>query len=90
MLFDRKSRLIRGALLLAVFSVAACEKRGGEGPAERAGKQVDKAVEQAGQAMDKAKESIAEATKDAVKKTEEAATAATESARELVKGPSSK
>ena len=42
--------LMIGAALLA-FTLVACEKKDGEGPAERAGKQVDKAVEQAGQKL---------------------------------------
>jgi hypothetical protein len=73
MFFDRCGCLIAGALVLAVLSAAACEKKGEEGPAERAGEQVDKA-----------KESIKEATKDA----EAAASAAGGSAKELVRGPS--
>lgn len=81
-----KKRFGRRVLLLALLSVAACEKKGEEGPAERAGKQVDKAMEQAGQAMDKAKENIQEAAKDAVSKTEAAANAATDTAKDMAKG----
>jgi hypothetical protein len=63
----KKSCLVVTAMLLG-FSLAACEKKGGEGPAERAGKEVDKAMEKAGQAMEKATESVKEAAKDAAEK----------------------
>jgi hypothetical protein len=62
-----KGCLLFTAVLLG-FSLAACEKKGGEGPAERAGKEVDKAMEKAGQAMEKATESVKEAAKDAAEK----------------------
>jgi hypothetical protein len=52
-----------GAVLLGL-TLDACEKK--EGPAEKMGKEVDKAAEQAGQAMDKAKDSVTETAKDAV------------------------
>jgi hypothetical protein len=50
--------------LLALLSVmlGACQRE--EGPAEKAGKEIDKAVKEAGQAMERAADSI----KDAVKK----------------------
>lgn len=64
--------LMIGAALLA-FTLVACEKKDGEGPAERAGKQVDKAVEQAGQTMDKAAESVKEGAKDLADKSRDAA-----------------
>jgi uncharacterized lipoprotein NlpE involved in copper resistance len=63
----RKSCLIVTAILLG-FSLAGCEKKAGEGPAERAGKEVDKAMEKAGQAMEKATEAVKEAAKDASEK----------------------
>lgn len=47
------------ALLLAVLG--ACQKQ--EGPAERAGKQVDKATEQVGQQIEKAGESLQDAAR---------------------------
>ena len=43
-----------------------CEKK--EGPVERAGKQIDKAVEKAGQQIEKAGEKIQDAAKDTDKK----------------------
>ena len=63
----RKSCLMVTAILLG-FSLAGCEKKAGEGPAERAGKEVDKAMEKAGQAMEKATEAVKEAAKDASEK----------------------
>ena len=56
--------LVMGALIAGLFS---CQKDEG-GPAERAGKQIDKAVEKAGQQIEKAGEKIEDAAKDAVKK----------------------
>jgi hypothetical protein len=43
-----------------------CQKK--EGAAERAGRQIDKAVEKAGQQIEKAGEKIEDAAKDANKK----------------------
>jgi hypothetical protein len=60
----RQSCLAVAAVLLGL-SLAACEKKAGEGPAERAGKEVDKAMEKAGQAMEKATEAVKEVAKDA-------------------------
>lgn len=45
----------------ALLALAGCQKE--EGPAERAGQQIDKAVGQAGQQMEKAGESIQDAAK---------------------------
>ncbi|HUY02699.1 MAG TPA: hypothetical protein VMV33_05400 [Rhodocyclaceae bacterium] len=50
--------IVVGALLSAAFG---CQKQ--EGPAEHAGKEVDKAVENAGQQIEKAGESIQGAAK---------------------------
>jgi hypothetical protein len=44
-----------------VVSLSACQKE--EGPAEKAGKEIDKAVKDAGNAVDKAAESVKEAVK---------------------------
>ncbi len=87
MFFWRKSCLMGSVLFVVTLSLAGCEKKGEEGPAERAGKQVDKAIEQTGQALDKAQEGIKETAKEVVKRTEAAAGAASDSARVLVKGP---
>lgn len=48
------------ALLLAL---SACQKHEGEGPAEHAGKAIDKVVEKAGQQVEKAGEAIQETAK---------------------------
>ncbi|MDH3443072.1 MAG: hypothetical protein OEN50_04040 [Deltaproteobacteria bacterium] len=46
---------------LLFLSVAGCQKE--EGPAEKAGKEIDKAVKEAGEAMEKTAESVKEAVK---------------------------
>jgi len=46
---------------LLVFSLAACKKE--EGPAEKAGKEIDKAFKEAGKAVEKTAESVKEAMK---------------------------
>ena len=51
------------AASILIVSLCACEKK--EGPAERAGKQMDKAVESAGQQVEKAGQQIQDAAKDA-------------------------
>ena len=50
---------------LLVLGLSACEKK--EGPMERAGKQIDKAVEKTGQQVEKAGQQIQDAAKDAKK-----------------------
>ncbi|HUY02197.1 MAG TPA: hypothetical protein VMV33_02835 [Rhodocyclaceae bacterium] len=50
--------LLTGAVLAALLG---CQKQ--EGPAERAGKQVDKAMQSAGQQIEKAGESIQDTAK---------------------------
>lgn len=57
-----------GAVLAAgilVGGLAACEKK--EGPGERAGKQLDKAVETTGQKIEEAGEKIQDTARDAKK-----------------------
>ncbi len=59
-----KLRKTAGAALLMLASLAAlsaCQKQ--EGPAEHAGKEVDKAVEKVGQQIEKAGDTIEDATK---------------------------
>ena len=58
------SRWLCGCLVACVAAVAlvACQQ---EGPAERAGKKVDKAVEKAGDKVDKAAEKVGDALKEA-------------------------
>lgn len=53
------------AMSVLTIGLAACEKK--EGPAERAGKQVDKAVEKVGEQVEKAGQQIQDAAKDAKK-----------------------
>ena len=54
---------LAAGILVAMLS--SCQKQ--EGPAERAGKEVDKAVEKTGQQIEKAGEKIEDAAKDAKK-----------------------
>jgi len=58
---------ISAALAMSVLMVglSACEKK--EGPAERAGKEIDKSVESAGKQLEKAGQSIQDTAKDAKK-----------------------
>ena len=53
------------AIGILVAMLFGCQKQ--EGPAERAGKEVDKAVEKTGQQIEKAGETIEDAAKDAKK-----------------------
>ena len=53
------------AMSILVFGLSACEKK--EGPAERAGKEIDKTIDKAGQQLEKAGQSIQDAAKDAKK-----------------------
>jgi hypothetical protein len=53
------------ATSVLVLGLSACEKK--EGPAERAGKEVDKAVESAGKQIEKAGQQVQDAAKDAKK-----------------------
>ena len=59
---------VMAALVMSVLiaGVSGCQKK--EGPVERAGKQIDKAIEKAGQQVEKAGEKIEDAAKDANKK----------------------
>lgn len=55
--------LIMSALIAGLFG---CQKK--EGPAERAGKQIDKALEKAGQQIEKTGEKIENSAKDVLNK----------------------
>lgn len=59
---------VMAALVMSVLiaGLSGCQKK--EGPVERAGKQIDKAIEKAGQQVEKAGEKIEDAAKDANKK----------------------
>ena len=48
------------AVTLLGLTLSACQK---EGPAEKAGKEIDKAAKDVGQSMEKAADSVKEATK---------------------------
>ena len=48
-------------LTILIVGLSACQKK--EGPAERAGKEIDKSVESAGQQLEKAGQKIQDATK---------------------------
>jgi hypothetical protein len=52
------------AAAVLVAGLSACQK---EGPAERAGKEIDKTVEKAGQQIEKAGEKIQDAAKSVTK-----------------------
>lgn len=53
------------AMSLLLIGMSGCEKK--EGPAERAGKQIDKSIESAGKQLEKAGEKIQDAAKNATK-----------------------
>ena len=61
----RKSIAVGLAMGVVILGLSACGKK--EGPMERAGKEVDKAVESAGQKLEKAGQNIQDAAKDAKK-----------------------
>jgi len=50
---------------ILIVGMSACQKS--EGPAERAGKEVDKTIDKAGQQLEKAGQQIQDAAKDAKK-----------------------
>ena len=54
-----KLNILVAAALLGL-TLSACQK---EGPAEKAGKEIDKAAKDVGQTMEKAADSVKEATK---------------------------
>lgn len=72
----RKGGLIVSAVLLSL-NLAACEKKGGEGTAERAGKQVDKAVDSVKQTAKEAADKAGAVASDAANKVKEVAKDAT-------------
>ncbi len=63
MLARRIVSMVFGVLLIGTF--AACEKKQSEGPAERAGKEVDKAMEQVGKKVEEVGKKMQEAEKSA-------------------------
>ena len=63
-MFNKKSLISIAAMGTVALALAGCEK---EGPAEKAGKEIDKAVSQAGHEMEKVGDSIQDATRTANK-----------------------
>jgi len=57
--------LTAAAAILLLATASACERK--EGPAERAGKEIDKSVENAGTQIEKVGDKMQEAAKDAKK-----------------------
>jgi hypothetical protein len=53
--------LALGALLTSMAAMPGCKK---EGPAEHAGKEIDKAADKTGHAMEKAGDNVKDAVKD--------------------------
>lgn len=72
----RKGGLIVSAVLLSL-NLAACEKKDGEGTAERAGKQIDKAVDSVKQTAKEAADKAETVARDTAKKVKEVAKDAT-------------
>ncbi len=71
------------AMGILIVGLSACEKK--EGPMERAGKTVDKAVEDAGKQVEKAGEKVQEAAKDAGKQVEKVGEKIQEAAKDAKK-----
>jgi len=61
-----KSVMVVLVMSVLIVGLSGCQKK--EGPVERAGKQIDKAVEKTGQQVEKAGEKIEDAARDANKK----------------------
>jgi predicted small lipoprotein YifL len=62
----RKTASASLIVLASLAALSGCQRQ--EGPAERAGKEVDKAVEKVGEQIEKAGDSIEDATKREKKK----------------------
>ncbi len=58
----RFGKTLSAVLLIAALALSACQKQ--EGPAERAGKEVDKVVDKAGQQLEKAGSTLQDASKE--------------------------
>ena len=61
----RNTLCVVAATSMLLVGLSGCEKK--EGPAERAGKEIDKTVDSAGKQIEKAAEKIQEAAKDSKK-----------------------
>ncbi len=63
---DTKPRLLLPLALVVIgVALAGCDKKAGEGPAERAGKKIDQAVDKAGEGIAKATNAAGETLKRA-------------------------
>lgn len=61
-MFNSSKSVIKAiALCIAIIGLSACQK---EGPAERAGKEIDSSAEKVGQKIEQAGEKIQDAAKD--------------------------
>lgn len=65
MIKNNRSAVTLVAMGLLALTLSGCQKH--EGPAEKAGKEIDKAISQAGQQIQKAGDEIQGAAKDARK-----------------------
>ena len=63
----KSNKSVAAAVAVAVLIAGLCGCQKQEGPMERAGKEVDKAVEKTGKQIEKAGEKIQDAAKDAKK-----------------------
>lgn len=66
----RKAGSLMACAALLTVMLSACER---EGPAERAGEEIDRTTEQAGEAMEKAGERAGEAMEEAGERMQDAA-----------------
>lgn len=64
---NKSGKMLFAACAIGIFvlAISGCQKS--EGPVERAGKQVDKAIDNAGQQIEKAGDKIKDAASDAKK-----------------------
>jgi hypothetical protein len=62
---EKPRLLLYVALVATGVALAGCEKKAGEGPAERAGRKIDQAVDEAGNEIAKATEAAGDTLKRA-------------------------
>ena len=63
--------LLPVAVVVIGLALAGCERKAGEGPAERAGRKIDQAVQKAGEGIAKATDAAGESLKRAGDKIKE-------------------
>ena len=68
---DAKRLLLPVALVVIGVALGGCGKKAGEGPAERAGKEIDQAVAKAGEKVEQATDAVADSLKRAGDKIKE-------------------